>query len=348
MRHLLISYHTCPNERPGQDLAGGMNVLLKGFLSHTSLETEVVTRSFAGYQRLELRPGIVVHRLPCGATRPWTREKAWKCLDAFKESFASWLQGRLFEVASAHYWMSGALLSLLDCPAAIIFHTLQIQKGPPSDALERYRAKLESCLAASYPSAYLHWPDLKDACTRLGKVYHASVVRPGIEEELLLSQPRKPGDPVSFGWAARNDAIKNFLKAKSLMARLRTTWPQARLTVAGMHQEPSPGFKYLGPILPQDMPSFYAGIDELWNFSGYETFGLSVLEALASGATVGLEQDCAWARRLRRIGIDSTPARGWSIQERMSALRLAQAYGWKRALPSWERWLSRVAKRSSS
>ena len=30
MRHLLLSYHTCPLEEPGSGLAGGMNIFLRG------------------------------------------------------------------------------------------------------------------------------------------------------------------------------------------------------------------------------------------------------------------------------------------------------------------------------
>lgn len=346
MRHLLISYHTCPTERPGQDLAGGMNVLLQGFLRHTRWPTDVVTRSFALYERYKLTPHVVVHRLPCGARRPWTRDLAWGCLEAFRESFRHWLSGREYEVASAHYWMSGMLLSELACPAGMMFHTLQVQKGAPSDPLEVLRQAEEARLASRYPTAFSHWHDLRDAKGRLTDVCRPSVVRPGVEDE-LFGQLRPRGAPSVFGWAARSDAIKNFEQALAWLDRLRAGRPDVVLRVAGMSGASRPGVSYLGPLIPEEMAGFYGGIDQLWNFSRYETFGLSLLEALAQGATVGLNRDCDWARRLSRLAIDSAVGRDWSGAERQRALRLSRAYSWRRALPSWERWLSRVAKDSS-
>ena len=344
-RHLLISYHTCPTERPGRDLAGGMNVLLHGFLRHTTWPTDVVTRSFGDYERIEIRPGVTVHRLPCEATRPWTREKAWECLEPFRESLRQWLEGRHFDVARAHYWMSGTLLSELDCPAGMIFHTLQIQKGPPSDPLETFREEQESRIAERYPTAFLHWHDLKDATARLEAVRGSSIVRPGIDAD-LIGEVRADRPPTIFGWAARNDAIKNFDEAKARLTELRESVQSARLRVAGMDGEPRSEFEFLGPLAPEEMASFYSGIDQLWNFSRYETFGLSVLEGIAQGATVGLAPNSDWAKRLKRLGIDSTPGRTWTREERRKALELAKAYTWERALPSWEHWLAKVSDRA--
>ena len=47
-RHLLVSYHTCPMEEPGEGLAGGMNVFLRGLLeglSRAGIPTDVITRA---------------------------------------------------------------------------------------------------------------------------------------------------------------------------------------------------------------------------------------------------------------------------------------------------------------
>ena len=341
-RHLLISYHTCPTERPGRDLAGGMNVLLKGFLRHTSWPTDVVTRSFGEYERVELKNGVTVHRLPCGATRPWTRENAWECLGDFRKNFQHWLKGRQFEVASAHYWMSGTLLSELTCPAGMIFHTLQVQKGAPTDALERYRQTEEERLAQQYSTAFLHWHDLRDAAQKLPSLRGRRVVRPGLDEE-RFGQVRPSESPKTYGWAARNDGIKNFAEALERLADLRKAEPSSLLRVAGMDGDSEQAVEFLGPLRPEEMTAFYAEIDQLWNFSRYETFGLGVLEALAQGATVGLTPHSDWAKRLQRLGIESGPGRNWSPKERVRALGLARAYSWSRALPSWERWLSGLA-----
>lgn len=337
LRHLVISYHTCPSERPGEDLAGGMNVLLKGFLHHTAWSTDVVTRSFGDYEAVRLSPWVTLHRLPCGAERPWSRKKAFERLPAFKESFQAWLKGRTFDVASAHYWMSATLLPYVDAPSGIIFHTLQAQKGQANNALERYRLQKESELIERYRCGFLHWHDLHNARTHYPQL-EGGVVRPG--SEVPLAAPRHHTKaPIRFGWAARQDAIKNFPLALQELESQRRQNQQAKLIVAGMTDRSDETVHYLGPLPPEEMPSFYDSIDQLWNLSHYETFGLGVLEALSRGASVGLLPHSDWAHRLRRLGLETHPGVTWNLSQRERALRLAQKYQWSHALPRWERWL---------
>ncbi len=336
-RHLLISFHTCPTEQPGQDLAGGMNVLLKGFLQNTDWPTEVVTRGFAkDDQSLALSPTVTLHRLSCGARRPWGRESALQCLPAFRARLEKWLSGKRFDVASAHYWMSATLLDLLDCPSGIIFHTLQAQKGPPSETLERLRLQQESRLLALYRCGFLHWHDLRNARFHYPNL-RGTVVRPGCQ--LPVGNRREDTVPHRFGWAARPDAIKNVNRAFTELRSRQADCPGSTLLVAGSEGPPSEGVRFLGSLRPELMLDFYDQIDQLWNFSDYETFGLSVLEALSRGVSVGLSSHSDWARRLRRLNIDSNPGARWSESQRCQALRLAECYSWDRALPCWERWL---------
>lgn len=345
LRHLVISYHTCPTERPGQDLAGGMNVLLRGFLSATRWPTELVTRSFGDYEKVQLSRCVTLHRLPCGAQRPWSRHQALERLPAFAESFQAWLGGRVFDVASAHYWMSATLLPRLGCRCGIVFHTLQAQKGAPTDALERLRLTQESELIARYRCGFLHWHDLRNARGHYPAL-DGRVVRPGCDTP--LASPRTGmGAPVRFGWAARPDSIKNFDVALQHLAVQRRAHPQATLSVAGMSRPSDEQVSYLGPLPPEEMSAFYDNIDQLWNFSHYETFGLGVLEALSRGASVGLTSSSDWASRLRRVGLDSWPGASWSLEQKVTALRLARAYRWSQALPRWERWLLNLPRRRS-
>lgn len=342
MRHLLLSYHTCPTEQPGQDLAGGMNVLLLGFLQATRWPTEVVTRSFGPYQRVELTPWVTLHRLPCGAERPWSREKALDCLPAFEEAFVRWSEGRTFEVASAHYWMSATLLRHLSCPAGVVFHTLQAQKGPANGPLERHREQVEAELIRRYRCGFLHWHDLHNARGHYPEL-RGGVIRPGCQVP-LREAVRTSEVPTRFGWAARRDGIKNFEEALAQLAGLQEEFPQATLRVAGMEGEGGGGVSYLGPLPPERMAEFFDSVDQLWNLSHYETFGLGVLEALTRGASVGLSPGSDWARRLRRLGVGSTPGQGWRQEQREKALRLAAAYRWEKAMPGWERWLRSLSR----
>ena len=338
LNHLLISYHTCPTDQPGQDLAGGMNVLLLGFLRHTQIPTEVVTRSFGEYEVEQLTPLVRVHRLPCGATRPWTREQAWSCLPQFSLELERWLRGRQFQVASAHYWMSALQLETLNLPSGIMFHTLQAQKGKPGTPLEEIRQGWEARLIEKYPSAYLHWHDLSNArCHHPG--LRGTVVRPGVS--VAAGSEAASGPPYVYGWAARNDPIKNLDKA---LAWLSERSEPSQLLVAGMEGGPArDNVQYLGSLRHTQMGEFYGRIHQLLNLSDYETYGLSLLEALACGAAVGVRDDSDWARRLRRLGLPHQPGSHFTAEQRQVARRLAEAHSWPRAVHSWERWLGKLA-----
>lgn len=342
LRHLLISYHTCPTEQPGSDLAGGMNVVLLGFLRHTTWPTDVVTRGFAEYERVTLSPNVTLHRLACQATRPWTREQAWHCLPGFRRALERWLEGRRYDVASAHYWMSGVLLDTLGCPGGVVFHTLQAQKGASVAPLEQIRGRWEERLVANYRCGFLHWHDLRNARIHYPEL-DAGVIRPGCELPLALPRPDN-GLPLRFGWAARADAIKNFHLALQRLHGIRQHDSEATLAVAGSQDEDTAGVRYLGAVAAEEMAEFYDGIDQLWNLSRYETFGLGVLEALTRGATVGVLADSDWARRLHRLGIPSQPGAAWSQLQRSKALALAGCYRWPRALDSWHRWLRSLVR----
>ncbi len=338
MKHLLISYHTCPTDQPGQDLSGGMNVLLLGFLRHTEYPTEVVTRSFGDYQVEQLTPLVRVHRLPCGAGRPWTRESAWACLPAFSAEFKRWLSGRTFDFASAHYWMSATQLEDLGLPGGVMFHTLQAQKGAPRTHLEEIRQGYEARLIEKYPSAYLHWHDLSNA-RRHHPGLRGTVVRPGVS--VAPTPELSPGPPYVYGWAARNDPIKNLDQALNWLAGLSEP---SQLLVAGMEQGPQcENVRYLGSLQHAQMGLFYGQIHQLLNLSDYETYGLSLLEALACGAAVGVRDDSDWARRLRRLGLPHQPGSRFSAEHKRRARALAEAHSWPRAVHSWQRWLRKLA-----
>lgn len=337
LKHLLISYHTCPTDQPGQDLSGGMNVLLLGFLRHTQFPTDVVTRSFGEYEVEELTPQVRVHRLPCGATRPWTREEAWRCLPAFSEELKRWMRGRVFDAASAHYWMSATQLEGLGVPSGVMFHTLQAQKGAPRTELEQIREGWEASLIGKYPSAYLHWHDLSNA-RRHHPTLRGTVVRPGVSV-LPVAEP-VAGPPFVYGWAARNDPIKNLDQALSWLANLSEP---SQLLVAGMEGGPArDNVQYLGSLGHAQMGEFYGRIHQLLNLSDYETYGLSLLEALACGAAVGVRDDSDWARRLRRLGLPHQPGSRFSSEQKQRARHLAEAHAWPRAVQSWQRWLERL------
>ena len=109
--HLLVSYHTCPMEEPGEGLAGGMNVFLRGLLgglSKRGVGTDVLTRATGETVEVEAPfPGVRIFHVPCGWVEPPSRESAFASLDLFIERCRILMRGERIEprVVSAHYWM---------------------------------------------------------------------------------------------------------------------------------------------------------------------------------------------------------------------------------------------------
>src|SRR5512141_1257896 len=88
-RHLLVSYHTCPMEEPGEGFAGGMNVFLRGMLrglSRRGIATDVLTRATGKAVEVSAPfPGVRIFHVPCGWKAPPSRESAFASIDLFVE-----------------------------------------------------------------------------------------------------------------------------------------------------------------------------------------------------------------------------------------------------------------------
>jgi hypothetical protein len=235
--------------------------------------------------------------------------------------------------------MSATLLNELPLPGGIMFHTLQAQKGVPQNGLEQTRREWESRLIQQYPTAYLHWHDLNNARSHYPGL-RGTVLRAGVSLQTNLRPP--PGPPFIYGWAARNDPIKNLDTALDWLARQPSG---TQLRVAGMEGPPSPpNVHYLGPLQHRQMGDFYGSIHQLLNLSAYETYGLSILEALACGASVGVREDSDWARRLRRLHLPYQSGSVFTESQQAVARKLALAHSWQRALGRWDRWLDHLRR----
>src|SRR3990170_4147261 len=135
--HLLVSYHTCPVEEPGEGLAGGMNVFLRGLLrglSKRGVGTDVLTRATGETVEVEAPfPGVRIFHVPCGWVEPPSRESAFASLDLFVERCRILMRGERIapRVVSAHYWMSGvAARNLVDAPMVLSYHTVEARMVP--------------------------------------------------------------------------------------------------------------------------------------------------------------------------------------------------------------------------
>ena len=327
MPHLLVSYHTCPMEEPGEGLAGGMNVFLLGLLrglSKRGIATDVLTRATG--ETVEVGapfPGVRVFHVPCGWKEPPSRESAFASLDLFVERSRILMRGERIEprVVSAHYWMSGvAAGKLAGAPMILSYHTVEGRKVPAPGAgqepFSSFRRGQEAALAreASRVVCFSEH-DLAENRRIFPELSEKGVViPPGVDDRFRHLPPREvarsylglPQGGMIFLLAARGDAGKNAAEAIAAFRAMRDSWKgPATLLVAGQEgPEGDPGGDvfFLGSLPHAGMPMLFAAADAVVCPSLYESFGLVPLEALSGGVPVVVPEGTYWGERIRSGG----------------------------------------------
>jgi len=346
--HLLVSYHTCPIEEPGEGLAGGMNVFLRGLLrglSKRGIATDVLTRATGETVEVdEPFPGVRIFHVPCGWVEPPSREIAYASLDLFIERSRILMRGERIDpgVVSAHYWMSGvAACRLTGAPVVFSYHTVEARKVPPAgageDPLSPIRKAREAELAreARRVVCFSEY-DLAESRRIFPELSEKGVViPPGVDDRFRHLPPRAvarsylglPQDGMIFLLAARGDAGKNAGAAIAAFGRVRERWKgRTVLLVAGQEgpeEEPGGDVFFLGPLPHGGMPMLYAAADAVVCPSLYESFGLVPLEALAAGVPVVVPEGTYWGERIRSEG--GGLVYGPEVPERFSDALLALA-----------------------
>jgi D-inositol-3-phosphate glycosyltransferase len=389
VNHLLVSYHTCPLEEPGTGLAGGMNIFLRGLLSglgRLGIGTDVLTRADGETAfSSEPFPGVRVIHVPCGWSRPPSRESAWRSLPAFVEGARALLRERRvrYDVVSAHYWMSGHAARALEPlpPLVFMYHTVEARKVRRSEdeaRLSAVRAEEEEALARGADLLVcLSAADLEETRRLIPGVSDKGVViPPGVDGMFRRPPPREesrrargiPPEAVLFLIAARPGPGKNVPAAVDALLALRAEGRRnALLLVAG--QEPPPGgalegVVYAGAVPHAGMPALYAAADAVLCPSFYESFGFVPLEAAAAGVPVLVPSGGYWGGTVRRKGgglvyDPGDPAGLLSAMRRIcgddaartrlgkEGRRLARPFTWGRCTASWGRLLASASTRGS-
>ncbi|MCL1926231.1 MAG: glycosyltransferase [Syntrophorhabdaceae bacterium] len=324
--HLLVSYHTCPLEEPGEGLAGGMNVFLEGLLrrlAEEGINTNVITRAVGETVEIsEPFEGVRIFHVPCFWKKPPTRESAWESIDVFIEKARLLLHGERIEptVVSAHYWMSGvAAKRLFKAPMLLSYHTIEAHKarrGGEESPLSLIRYEEEARLAVEARGVVFFteheqnrtiqiFPELK------GKSF---VIPPGIDDRFRFPVPREVarsllGLPITgdvFLFAARKDPGKNLSEAleaiRILSSRLNK---KILLIVAGQDEAGEANEEhviYLGPVPHDSMALLYSAVDAVVCPARYESFGLVPLESLSTAVPVIVPEGTFWGEMIRSEG----------------------------------------------
>jgi D-inositol-3-phosphate glycosyltransferase len=350
IRHLLVSYHTCPAEEPGEGLAGGMNVFLLGLLrglSKRGVATDVLTRATGETVEVSAPfPGVRLFHVPCGWKDPPSRESAFASLDLFVERCRVLMRGERIEpgVVSAHYWMSGvAARGLSAAPMVLCYHTVEARKaespGAGRDTLSAVRRTEEAALAgeASRVVCFSEYDLLEN-----GRIFpdlsgKGVVIPPGVDDrfrhipppEVARSYLGLPQGGMIFLLAARGDSGKNAAAAVAAFHAMRDRWKgPATLLVAGQDgPEGAPGgdLLFLGSLPHAGMPMLFAAADAVLCPSLYESFGLVPLEALSGGVPVVVPEETYWGERIRAEGGGLVYPRGEPVRFSDALLALASS-----------------------
>lgn len=318
MRHLVFSYHTCPLEEPGTALAGGMNIYLRGLVPNLPGETLVLT-SGQVFQELRLGPARI-WRLPCRGDR-WDRPAAEQALPLFVAQCRQRLEGD-WDALSAHYWLSArAALELFpERRPLTMLHSLDPGSNPE-------RAEWERRLARECPLVFSSSLDRIVTERRLGTLRPATIARPGCDPAFRrrdqAAARRRLGLPAGArlaGLVARREPSKNA--------------PQARAAAraAGMELVEVPGPRWPQGLPHGEMPWFYAAMDMVLSVSDYETFGLSVLEALAAGCPAAVGPTGYWGGLARHACLVGSLG---ALPPSPDPRQVARSFNWQRTARRW-------------
>jgi glycosyltransferase involved in cell wall biosynthesis len=194
--------------------------------------------------------------------------------------------------------------------------------------------------------AFRHPPSREEARRRLG-------VPPG-DFLFLLAARAEPGKNV----AVAVEAFRALGPAQGHRPRLLVVGqvlPQAALPE---------GASFARPVPHAGMPELFAAADAVLSPSGYESFGLVPLEAMAAGVPVILPDTGFWGSKIRSEGGGLTypPGSERGLLEAMRALvssaalrvrlgeegiRAAAPFTWGKCTASWAKLLSQAARRGS-
>lgn len=325
-----ISVHTSPLATLGGRDAGGMNVYVRELsrhIAHLGLPVDIFTRRTDPRtpETIDLLPGVRVVAVTAGPPEPLEKNRLFHYLPDFaiEAALYSLRQGVRYDVAHAHYWLSGWAAHLLsrywETPFVQMFHTTAHMKNAVSPAqlreselrtrIERRLVHLADSIIAANPDerADLIWRQHTPAdkvCT----------VPPGVDLDLFAPRDRAqcrrelelPLNDKVVLFVGRIDPIKGIDTLLDAAARLAATGSRPCFVFIGgdLDDEGNPtspladvvreandrkvagSFRFVGSQPQNRLPVFYGAADVVAVPSRYESFGLVAIEAMACGTPV--------------------------------------------------------------
>jgi D-inositol-3-phosphate glycosyltransferase len=324
MRIAMVSEHASPLAALGGADAGGQNVYvgqLAAALARLGHEVRVYTRrdspdlpDVVHYPAGSGHRVAVVH-VPAGPPEELPKDHLLPHMDAF----GRWMGDRFAagpwrpDLVHAHFWMSGLAARTatagLGVPVVQTFHALGTVKRRhqgADDTSPPERLALERELATTVDRVVALCSDEVSELRKLGADRHRiSVVPSGVDLDLFRPDgPAAPCDPavprvLGVGRLVRRKGFDVLIEAMRWV-------PHAELVIAGgpaggsLDGDPevtrlrevarrcrvADRVRLVGGVSNEDMPAWYRSADVLATTPWYEPFGITPLEAMATGLPV--------------------------------------------------------------
>jgi D-inositol-3-phosphate glycosyltransferase len=322
-RIAMLSIHSSPLGRLGSMDTGGMSVYLLELateLGKRGRQVDIFTRETEPgmAQLIDYAANVRIINLAIGGTKDLYRSALLTHLHRYRHAIETFCRqsGFNYQVIHSNYWLSGIvgdqLKAVWQCPHVITFHTLgnakiAARKHHQEDLRRIYEeARLLQCCDGVIVPTYEERERL--LAMKGGNRSRLYIVPLGVNLEHFKPDEcvddakladRKDNPVVLF--AGRFDPMKGVEMAVKAM-RLLSEKPEAHLLLVGGDGSKSAASKKLehvvnelrmnrqihfhGAVDYQQMPHYYRKADAVVVSSYYESFGMVILEALASGTPV--------------------------------------------------------------
>ncbi|MBB6121893.1 glycosyltransferase [Nocardiopsis algeriensis] len=317
MRIAMVSEHASPLAAISGEDAGGQNVHVAELalaLADRGHEVTVYTRRSDPWRpdTVSLGPGVRVEHVRAGPAAPVPKDDLPRHMPEFARRLRAYWRADRPTVVHAHFWMSG-LASLqaagpLDLPVLQTFHALGVVKRrhqgiadtSPVERIAVERAVARRCDLVVATST----EERRELASWGVSPDRVAVVPCGVDTERFSpdgpaagrgSRPRI----LSLGRLVRRKGVETVIEALAEVpgaelvvaggARPGRLWtePEAvRLRMLAERLGVDDRVRFLGCVDRSDVPALLRSVDVAVNVPWYEPFGISTIEAMASGTPV--------------------------------------------------------------
>ena len=324
MKILIISYHTCPENKLGSKDSGGLNIYLHEISNELGTEghtVDIFTRrhDISDPLEIEINNNSKVVHLNAGDLAE-EKHKMHNYIDMFTSNLINYVdeQNLQYDLIYSNYWMSGIVGKLLSeklkIPHIITFHTMGLTKRSVNYLENESDFRIDSELDLIKKSDAIVVPTYQEKENLIlnykseNDIY---IVSPGVDlekfksknkfesrEKLGLSQTSKillsvgRLEPIK-GYDVLINALSFLNISDDFDVRLliiggdsKSQNELQRLNSLKLKHGLSNQVNFLGAIDHDELPIYFSAADVFLMPSAYETFGIAALEASACNLPV--------------------------------------------------------------